>query len=67
MTEHEADRVSEWFIESLTSGRFGGWTTEAGPFESSAEAASWLEGNRHKLMWPECEQRIIPVITPDVP
>lgn len=53
--------MTEWFIETEMSGRFGGWTTEAGPFESRNEAEEWLVDNRSALMFPDAPTRIVKV------
>jgi hypothetical protein len=49
-----------YFIETAGNCRFGSrWVTEAGPFKSEAAAYDWLSSNRHKLMFPEKETRIV--------
>jgi hypothetical protein len=58
--EYSADEG--YFIETdaRTSTRWGTpWTPEAGPFKTEADAFNWLESNRHKLMYPDAEARIV--------
>lgn len=51
---------SGYFIDTLDDNpRFGGWTPEAGPFETVEDAERWLAHNRDKLMYPDAETRII--------